>query len=57
MLSPEHQVLCKSERQLHNQDCVNTDGYKLHQTLVTACVADCVDLLIAETTRISRKKV
>lgn len=57
MLSPVHQILCKSEYQLHNQNSVNANGYELHQTLVTACVADCAHLLTAERTRISRKVV
>lgn len=56
MLSPVHQVLCKSECQLHNQNCVNNNEYELHQTLVTAFVADCAHLLTAEK-RISRKMV
>lgn len=56
MLSPVHQVLCKSECQLHNQNCVNNNEYELHQTLVTAFVADCAHLRIAEK-RISRKMV
>lgn len=57
MLSPVHQVLCKSECQLHNQNCVNTNVYELYQTLVTAFVADCAHLLTAERTWISRKMV
>lgn len=57
MLSPEHHVLYKSECRLHNQNCINSDGCELHQTLVTASVADGADLLIPERTGISSKMV